>query len=293
MTPVVGVHGIWNHKYFDRAASVLATAQEEIGKDWARWLARGVGRRDLRIPAPLSIPVAYYADCLDRGIPQDLGDDPELLPPLAQELLVAWVEQLRALRSPSGNVAPSMVQGEPTWPVAQAASWLTRRLGNTSRKVVTAVVTELGTYFDPAQAHRRQAARDRVAETIRRHRPRVLVAHSLGSVVAYETLCGDPDLRVELLVTLGSPLGMPSVVFDRLEPAPSYGRGMRPPGAPTWTNIADIGDPVAVPPGRLAEFFDGVDQHHTVRIRPFDPHTAKSYLGCTEIADTLAPYLYA
>src|SRR6266536_4525637 len=67
---------------------------------------------------------------------------------------------------------------------------------------------------------RRAAARDRVASTIAEHAPQVVLAHSLGSVVAYEALWAHPELPVDLLVTLGSPLGMPDVVFDRLEPTP-------------------------------------------------------------------------
>lgn len=69
----------------------------------------------------------------------------------------------------------------------------------------------------------------------------VLVGHSLGSVVAYEVLCAKPDLPVTTFVTLGSPLGIPNLVFDRLEPEPG-----RWPNVSAWTNIADRGDVVAL-----------------------------------------------
>jgi alpha-beta hydrolase superfamily lysophospholipase len=49
---------------------------------------------------------------------------------------------------------------------------------------------------------------------------RVLIGHSLGSVVAYEYVCRYRSPSVELLVTLGSPLGIPGLVFDRLTPVP-------------------------------------------------------------------------
>jgi pimeloyl-ACP methyl ester carboxylesterase len=147
-------------------------------------------------------------------------------------------------------------------------------------------------YFDLAHAYRRQAARDRVAEAMQKHHPQVLVAHSLGSVVAYETLCAYPQLRTELLVTLGSPLAMQGVVFDRLEPAPCYGRAARPPGVGQWTNLADVGDPVAVPRGGLLKFFDGVDEDTTDHIALFDPHTVKSYLASAILGTRLAPYMF-
>jgi hypothetical protein len=41
--------------------------------------------------------------------------------------------------------------------------------------------------------------------------PAVVVGHALGSVVAYNVLCGDAGARVPLYVTVGSPLGMPAV----------------------------------------------------------------------------------
>jgi hypothetical protein len=79
---------------------------------------------------------------------------------------------------------------------------------------------------------------------------RVIVAHSLGSVVAYEALCANPQWPVRTLVTLGSPLGVRNLIFDRLEPAPAVGgkgpRGAWPAGLRGWTNIADSGDIVAL-----------------------------------------------
>jgi hypothetical protein len=50
---------------------------------------------------------------------------------------------------------------------------------------------------------------------------RVVVGHSLGSVVAYEALCRlGVDGPVRAFVTLGSPLGIRGLVFNRLRPPP-------------------------------------------------------------------------
>ena len=68
---------------------------------------------------------------------------------------------------------------------------------------------------------------------------RVVIGHSLGSVVAYEYLCHDCPASVELLVTLGSPLGIPNVVFDKLTPSPAGGTGAWPGGLAAWVNVAD------------------------------------------------------
>ena len=52
---------------------------------------------------------------------------------------------------------------------------------------------------------------------------RVLVAHSLGTVVSYSALARHDDWPVHTFVTLGSPLAVP-MLFDSLEPAPVDGR---------------------------------------------------------------------
>ena len=113
---------------------------------------------------------------------------------------------------------------------------------------------ELHTYLhDPGQ---RAQARHIVAEAIAEQRPDVVIAHSLGGLVAYEALWERPELSVDLLVTLGAPLGL-DAVFDRLAPAPADGRGQRPPGVRRWVNLAGTDDPLAVPRD-LTERFDGV-----------------------------------
>lgn len=73
----------------------------------------------------------------------------------------------------------------------------------------------------------------------------VLVGHSLGSIVAYETLCANPSWPVRALITLGSPLGIPGLIFERLRPSPSGNRGAWPAGVSTWINLCDRNDVVA------------------------------------------------
>ncbi|WP_214321958.1 hypothetical protein [Nonomuraea sediminis] len=128
---------------------------------------------------------------------------------------------------------------------------------------------------------------DLVTQQVRRSGTRVVVAHSLGSVAAYEALWADPSLELDLLVTMGSPLGARQVVFDRLRPAPLDGKGARPPGVRRWVNVADRGDLVAVPK-QLETRFDGVEQEKPVSIGVLDFHRAKAYLTCPPVAALLA-----
>jgi predicted alpha/beta hydrolase family esterase len=73
---------------------------------------------------------------------------------------------------------------------------------------------------------------------------RVLVAHSLGTVLSYNALAGHDDWPVHTFVTLGSPLAVP-VMFNSLQPAPVNGRGAWPGSVQRWVNVRALGDKAA------------------------------------------------
>jgi hypothetical protein len=113
----------------------------------------------------------------------------------------------------------------------------------------------------------------------------VIVAHSLGSVVTYETLWAHQEHDIDLLVTIGSPLAMPGIVSPRLHPAATSGG--TPPGVGRWVNVADVGDIVAIPRTGLRDHFAGVERDVTVVIGQWDFHTATAYLRHPEVAALL------
>ncbi len=196
----------------------------------------------------------------------------------------AWLAELGA--------PPAVAQGRLTFPLRHAADWVARRFsldGRVTRAFVAVFFREVAAYLrEPGDA--REAARAEVATAIAAHRPDVVVAHSLGSVVAYEALHAHPGLEVPLLLTLGSPLGLPYAVHERLRPAPVSGMGRRPSGVGTWVNIADPGDPVAIPP-RLARRFHGIAQDLTGTAGHLNPHAVAGYLRSAAVAGALTPWL--
>ena len=117
-----------------------------------------------------------------------------------------------------------------------------------------------------------------------------MIAHSLGTVVAYEALHAHPDLDVDLLVTLGSPLALPELIFHRLQPRPGAGTGLRPANVRRWVNISDHGDPVAIL-RPFKTYFPDVDLDLTESVGLFDFHRAARYLACASLAATLQPLL--
>ncbi|GGY05753.1 hypothetical protein [Streptomyces hiroshimensis] len=118
---------------------------------------------------------------------------------------------------------------------------------------------------------------------------RVIIGHSLGSVVAYEYMCQFRPASVRLLLTLGSPPGIPRLVFDRLTPCPENGKGAWAGSVPTWVNVADINDIVAMRK-KLAGLFPGPNSE-TVDDRLVDnggdAHSIERYLNAPQTGSAL------
>lgn len=270
MTRIVGVHGVGN--YLGGVTSEAAA--ERLSGIWLESCRDGKSM-DLR--------VAYYADLLLPAGHQGVIGTIDDLTEDAERLVRDWLVNF--------DVPGGMSQGLATWPLRQALGWLARRRCLPPRLVelfVARFFQEVASYLDTSC---RSVVRDHVARTIRDHEPAVVLAHSLGSVVAYETLWAHPRIEVDLLVTLGSPLALPHAVFPRIAPAPENGRGGRPPGVTRWVNIADLGDLIALPPKGVSERFDGVAQDDHDVIGAFSFHAVTKYLSCARLATVLGEYL--
>lgn len=133
-------------------------------------------------------------------------------------------------------------------------------------------------------ADRRKAMTDSLAERLSAGGdPFVVVAHSQGTMIAYEVLRHlDPaKFQVPLFVTIGSPLGMQEVqdVFKqwtgkkRLEPPACVAK---------WVNVAAYLDPVAIDPTLKNEFSNStkITDHRVWNPdAPRHPHSGTGYLS--------------
>ncbi|MEU1516527.1 hypothetical protein ABZ490_31045 [Streptomyces sp. NPDC005811] len=131
----------------------------------------------------------------------------------------------------------------------------------------------------------RDAVQERVAAVVT-DRTEVLVGHSLGSVVAYEALCAHPEWPVRSLLTVGSPLGIRGLVFDRLRVGVSGKPGDWPGSVRTWTNLADEGDVVALVKDLRPLFGEAV--HCRLVHNGSRAHDATRYLTTAEAGRAIA-----
>jgi pimeloyl-ACP methyl ester carboxylesterase len=131
---------------------------------------------------------------------------------------------------------------------ADALEFLNEAAGQAAYDRTVAMVATMAS--DPSlsdRIHRRLL--DRIGRETR-----VLVAHSLGTVIAYRTLVAHPEVDLDMLVTLGSPLG--SDRFTDGEDAGSWPGSVR-----RWVNVIARGDHVADADGLGGRFGDRVEEH--------------------------------
>jgi pimeloyl-ACP methyl ester carboxylesterase len=136
------------------------------------------------------------------------------------------------------------------------------------------------------EADLRDRMRARIEPLVDEH-TRVIVAHSLGTVLSYMALCNHPQWRVHTLVTLGSPLASPAI-FDGLDPQPVDGQGVWPGTVQRWVNVRALGDKAAAVP--LAEKF-GARVEDMVVDNGHRAHAPEPYLNATVTGGAIAAAL--
>ncbi len=142
---------------------------------------------------------------------------------------------------------------------------------------------QLGRYFlEPTTAER---VHDRVHQVLGED-TRVVVAHSMGTVIAYEALRDRADLHVEQFITLGSPLGT-DLVLGQLFPTRGDGPAPWPAGVARWTNVAAEGDLATMGAPRLADHF-GPDVRDEYVFNGRHPHDIEPYLTAAETGRAVA-----
>jgi pimeloyl-ACP methyl ester carboxylesterase len=237
MAAVVGVHGIGQQLRGERV----------LRETWLPALRDGVGRSAPDAADRVDLSIAFYGDLFRPKGGKAVGDIPyeaaDVDDEAERDLLAAWWTEAARVED---------VPGPESATKARTPMWVQRALNALSSSTFFAGIAERALVADLKQVRLflsdplvRSRVLDRVAVAVTAD-TRVIVGHSLGSVVAYEALCAHSEWNVRALVTLGSPLGISNVVFDRLTPRPVDGRGAWPGSVGTWTNIADGGDIVAL-----------------------------------------------
>ena len=121
----------------------------------------------------------------------------------------------------------------------------------------------------------------------------VVIGHSLGSVVAFEAV-HESKHSIPLLITLGSPLGLHTVIYHKLIPQPpKFPRRVQ-----WWVNVADRDDFIAAEPDLTEMFSSGIPEDsifeggHTVD-NGAEPHRGSFYLSKVQVGRPVGTVLSA
>ena len=114
-------------------------------------------------------------------------------------------------------------------------------------------------------------------------RPEIIIAHSLGTVIAYEALIRE-NIKIPLLVTLGSPLGL-HALQQQLRRV-MHVEKLLPPQYDYWLNVADPFDPVAADKTLSDDFGTDVADVRQ-RIASANPHDSQAYLRTRVVKESV------
>lgn len=221
---IIGVHGLSNKP-----------PREQNAKGWIAAINEGLRRNcSLSLPA-INFLQAYWADI---NYPNPVARDPEpyIPTPLDKPIETYRDGRLSVLRQYVSDVAGDMIQKGKEWfghdPVTDLV--LERKL------------KDLGQYYKSDD--NRNKLREVVKNAIdsQKNKRITLIAHSMGSIIAYDALRelgqNSSNACVENFVTIGSPLGLPTVAARISQ---EWTRLRTPSVVKRWINFSDPRDPIA------------------------------------------------
>ncbi|TDQ51530.1 trypsin-like peptidase domain-containing protein [Actinorugispora endophytica] len=285
---LVFVHG--------RGQQGLAPAQ--LRDAWTAGLNTGLNAAGLPGVRSAAVWFPYYGDLLAErtGVGEARGGAADAPAPRQDEPRAVYESMLAqaALRSgmpaelmaagPAGSAEEAGLLGAASSAVVsrlqRQLSWVAARSG-LDEALIALLIRDVAGYLGRASV--RGAVLDAVAAGFPESGEVVVVAHSLGTVVAMDLLArARPDVTVPLLVTAGSPLGL-DAVHDRVL--------HRPPGAPdsvgSWLNAWSPADAVAIGCPLAPVWGAGLTEVVTANSHR-RPHDIEEYLRHPEVALRIA-----
>ncbi|MEV1067705.1 hypothetical protein [Streptomyces sp. NPDC050263] len=240
MADVVVVHGIFAER----------SSRAEMHDTWLAALREGLRNVRFREVDGLTVECVFYGHLYNDGKAgpawqYEIGD---LAPGLEEELLISFAESVddpsrdrdkdqdqdQAEAAGKAAYAPRSVQ----WAIDKLQK--RKFLGGTNAAIL-GLVKQVARYLrDPEFKNKVHAEFSAAMET----GPRLVIAHSLGSVVAYDWLRSNRPTSATTLITLGSPLGLRPVLRE-LHPYLDSCQAPWPVGIDTWVNVAAKEDAVA------------------------------------------------
>jgi hypothetical protein len=264
MASIVAVHGI---------------AQQQLGRNqmvdfWSRALADGLERASGTRATLPELDIAYYGDLFlaPTGGAKGSDTDESLIRDLSPGELADIRDSLEEAGLAIGDDGETKGFGRMPIAVQRVLRAVDRRFGSRAGVLLVGELRQVLRYLTDDVL--KEAVHERITEAVSDD-TRVLIGHSLGSVVVAEHLRRDRGREWDLVVTLGSPLPL-RLIRDQLRPGTLDGV---PSSVRRWVNVRDERDPVACG-GALGTWNSRAED--TVVDNGSDAHSVTRYLGKKE-----------
>lgn len=273
----------------------------ELRAEWTGALGVGLARAGLELPDGVKIDVPFYGNELDewarktaakpdadlkaRGATGDEGFEEffvKAADDIIQEKDVKDDQLLEIARDELGDEISDddlKERGIQNWRsvriLARTLDWL---FPDATEFTIRQVLYDVYIYLEEEEVWK---AIHQIVRAEMTDEPTVVISHSLGTVVAYRMLMGNPMSNLKQLVTLGSPLGINPVAMKMGQFLPHVPASDR-----NWYNALDTRDIVALraltansfPTNPPITNNDDIDNHTANR------HGISGYLGDANVA---------
>lgn len=269
----------------------------ELAAQWKDAIIAGFGKAGLAWSDNAEVVFPFYGDDLDRLVNQvngplmtnillrgeeSVSENDELRADILAEMIAAQgISNDEVLAQIEGNATQrgaAIARGPQNWRFVLA---MLRALDRTplGSQVIDEVTRDVWVYLTFAGVRRKI---DTVVDQLISDEPSVVIAHSLGTIIAYNVLSrrGSAAPKIPLFLTVGSPLGI-RAISGRLELPLA-----NPPGVRHWVNVRDPRDVVALHP-LTEEYFNilpRIEDFSRVDNCSDNRHSIQGYLSDTFVA---------
>ncbi|MEO5883521.1 MAG: hypothetical protein ABIQ06_13970 [Caldimonas sp.] len=232
----------------------------ELETIWRETLQEGFANARKDWPAKVSIDFPFYGDTLDELVAQASLPTPadvvakgpgqntrfeEFMESALNEMKARASIEDEAVRVNQEPGPPTEEKGIQNWRWIQAiARTIDERVTRTSSFAIEKLLRDVFLYVTRPAVTRQV---DALVEARLTAEPTIVIAHSLGSVVAYNIVRRRKDLDLRRFITVGSPLGLRAI-------SSKLGIPENPAAAAGWYNAYDKRDIVALNPLDDAHF---------------------------------------
>jgi len=296
---ILGIHGLGNKP----SKSILE-------KWWLKSIKEGLDRIDKeRLTIPFEL--VYWADVIHPE-PYDLNITDKENPLFIEEVYTKGNSEPRVHKATLKSKILRYIEEQLDRVFLNED--LSINFKNVSDKLIHHYFSELETYYDEdcnsltdPKCNAKNEIQKRLKEVLNKYKDYqiLLIAHSMGSIVAFDVLTENSKIKVDTLVTIGSPLGIPVIVSKIFAEQKQKNKNLKKPTVPDtivskWVNMSDMEDKVALDHtlnddfnsnkfGLRAEDLTVVNDYE-INNEP-NPHKSFGYLRTPEMANVIHQFL--